>query len=312
MSEARRSFLHRINAFKSAAYDDALVSREPSEEEHNRRSRILRSGLSVVGFSILEDFIDSRSSEVLARIGNSSVKFQRLPDPLREATTIGVINALNFEIRLRRKNDDDISSFVQRHARLVASTAESGYQLSSLALGRSGSNLNHEDIKQILRSFNIHDPWGNIDDIASRVNIGVPSLREAYKSATNRRHQGAHQADADIAPTDLQFYFKHALAIALSFDSLISTSLKLILDADRKYLEGEKNPDEKDIYIRFVDDSGGSWREISEKSERAYRVDNDRDIILEGATKRARNNDEIVVVRDITQTPILWKSPFVA
>jgi hypothetical protein len=314
MSKARHDFISRLRAYRSAVEAEILVNKAPTDHEHNQRAKILRSGLSVVGFSILEDFIDDRSTEILARIGNSAVQFERLPEKLREATTIGVIRALNFQIGLIRSNDEkDVTSFVQRHARLVASTSETGYQLSGLALGAMRSNLNHEDVKQMLHTFRIKDPWGKIDKIASRVGLGAPSLQDAFKGAMRRRHEGAHKADADPETTDLQFYYNQALGIAIGFDALISYGLKYILDANSDFLSGSQEVEQSKIPFRFVDQSdNGEWREVAEGKLRAYRVGDDFEHVKDNALARARSRSEILVVRNTNEIPRGWYIPFSA
>ena len=314
MSKARHDFISRLRAYRSAVETEILVNKAPTDREHNRRAKILRSGLSVVGFSILEDFIDDRSTEILARVGNSAVQFDRLPKRLQKATTIGVIRALNFQIGLIRNSDEeDVTSFVQRHAKLVASTSETAYQLSGLALGAKRSNLNHEDVKRMLRTFRIKDPWGKIDKIASRVGLGAPSLQDAFKGAMRRRHEGAHQADADPETTDLQFYYNQALGIAVGFDALISSGLKHILDANSDFLSGSREVEQSEIPLRFVDQSAnGTWREVTEGSQRAYRVDEDLEQIKENALARARRRSEVLVIRNANEIPREWYIPFSA
>lgn len=314
MSKAKKDFINRMKAYESAVTAEILVNKEPTNESHNRRAKILRSGLSVVGFSILEDFIDERSTEVLDRVGNSAVQFSRLPEKLREATTIGVVRALNFHIGITQNSDkDDVTSFVQHHARLIASTGETAYELSGLALGSKRSNLNHEDIKRILQTFRVKDPWGKIDKIASRVGLGAPSLQDSFKGAMLRRHEGAHRADADPETTDLQFYHKHAFGIAIGFDVLISSGLKYILDANSDFLSGLKEVTQSEVPFRYVDKSvGGKWREVPEGSKKAYRAGQNLQKIKEKALGRARKRDEVLVIRSTSETPIEWYIPFAA
>ena len=123
MSVARATFLERLAAFKDAINVELLVSQAPSEVKHNQRARLMRNGLSVVGFAIVEDFVKARTAEVLTRIGNSPATFEQLPEKLRKASVLGVVKALRFQADLRSGDDslNDVISFVQEHARLLGS-----------------------------------------------------------------------------------------------------------------------------------------------------------------------------------------------
>ena len=80
MSLARRLILERLHAFRLATQTEALVSLAPTEVDHNARAQVLRNGLAVVGFAILEDFIKSRAGEVVQRIGHGAAAFTDLPE----------------------------------------------------------------------------------------------------------------------------------------------------------------------------------------------------------------------------------------
>jgi len=72
VSKARTTFLEHIIAYKGATEADLIVSRAPVEVLHNAQAQLLRNGLAVVGYAILEDFIRTRTAEILSRIGNGT------------------------------------------------------------------------------------------------------------------------------------------------------------------------------------------------------------------------------------------------
>src|SRR5215211_6609576 len=99
MLRSREQFVGRLYAYRQAVRSEVLVSRAPTETEHNLRARVLRNGLAVVGYALLEDFLRSRTVEVVARIGDGHTSFQDLPKGIKFAATEGVFNAARFQQR---------------------------------------------------------------------------------------------------------------------------------------------------------------------------------------------------------------------
>jgi hypothetical protein len=315
MSACRKDFLKRLKAFKSAIESDILVNHAPAEQFHNRRARILRNGVSVVGFAMLEDFINRRSGEILERIGDSGVPFRKLPERLQVESTKGVLKALRYRVRIKEQSNEETISFIQEHAAKVGSTANSAYSLSSLALGAKSSNINQEDVRSILQTMNVDKPWQQIRRIASHVGVGAPSLEDSFRQAAKRRHKSAHDADADTEPSDLQSYYLEALGTAVGFDMLISQCLKLIIAHDADYLNGEKVvASEGDICLLDVDHEG-IWglteRDPNEDKMSFLPVDDDlntaKSQLLEYCSEKAKS----LVVRTGSKTPSEWYTPFI-
>lgn len=303
MSVARSNFLLRLRAYREAVNDAATVSKSLANQDGDP-TRLMRNGLSVVGFALLENFIRSRTAEVLERVGDSGISFASLPVELQNAATRGVIEALSFQYRFL--DGDDSVQITQEHAKLVASTLSTGYQLSRMALGRDRSNLTHESVKQMLRAFQVKDGWGNINRFAGRVGVASPSLRDAFEGAMHRRHRGAHQADADTEPSDLQSFYIHALGIAIGYDALISKGLMFILDADDEYLRGEKAVSDDLVKVRFLDQEDAStWGERGENKGVARKGSCFEEIRTK-SLRRSRKRNEILVVRDLREMPLEW------
>ena len=90
MASAKINFITRINTFESIIYpnlpnDINLNSRALTETLHNEKVRMLRNGMSIIGFTILEDFIKRSIGEILKNIGSTGCNFNLLPEKLKEA-----------------------------------------------------------------------------------------------------------------------------------------------------------------------------------------------------------------------------------
>lgn len=295
---AQEIFIDRLSVLNSTLSTESLSERPPTEIEHNQMALILRNGLAVVGFAALEDFIKSRTSEILSLIGTStSIPFDKLPPKLQSATTFDSINAISFQLSLL-DSDSAKLSYVLDSAIKIASTQNTNYNLIEHAYGYSQSNVNHETIKTILGNFQIDNPWVQMTKLASRLNLVALPLEETFKNASRRRHKAAHVAHASTPLNDLRQFVKEAFAVAVSFDCLISNALYKIKVSDSDYLN-QTNPrkiKESDINFRFIKFDNKLWKEYpTEKAVRAYRKNADFNLIQPNALIRAQKNLQTLV-----------------
>ena len=92
MASAKENFILRIGTFNSIVHPDIpedikLNSKALTETLHNEKVRMLRNGMSIIGFTILEDFIKRRIGEILKIIGTTGCTFNSLPEKLKEDVT---------------------------------------------------------------------------------------------------------------------------------------------------------------------------------------------------------------------------------
>lgn len=310
MSLARRLILERLHAFRLATQTEALVSLAPTEVDHNARAQVLRNGLAVVGFAILEDFIKSRAGEVVQRIGHGAAAFTDLPEGIQRAATSGVVSALRFQEQLL--DSSSVIGFHQSHALKIASTLNARYDLSPLAFGHDKHNLSAGDVEAILTAFHIDNPWNAMGGVAQRCGVGIVALKEAFSRAAQRRHTAAHRADAGVEITDLQSLAQEILAISISFDLLLSHALRKLLDADRNYLTGRVKIAARHVTIRFlVPSDNGYWRETLVGASRAVARRKQLNTLRAEATQRARKVGDALVVLDQKGLPVEWATPAV-
>lgn len=294
MSMARGQFLARISSLIRSLKIEAVASKPLTEKAHNDVARMLRNGLAVVGFAALEDFLKSRTSEVLTDVGRTHVPFRDLPEKLRFATTYEAISALSYQLSIRAKADR--MAYVQEHAQKIASTATGAYELTPHALGFDQANLPDDAIRSVLKSFLIDDPWREMTKLSSRVGLIALPLEETYRSAALRRNRAAHVAHADTPQTDLVQFTKEALAIAMSFDALLSRALSRMHALDSGYLQGTTRISAASISVRSVKQDGNVWRETTEGRATAVKLERDLDVLVPLARSRAANTNDLLVL----------------
>ncbi len=160
-----------------------------------------------------------------------------------------------------------------------------------------------------MEAFGIDNPWNVLGSIASRCGIGIPDLRSPLVSAFQRRHEAAHKANANVETTDLISFSRDVVAFSLSFDLILSYTLRKLLDADPGYLSGKRRIAGKHIGLRFLQSDGKVWREIIENKTRAYAKNTDFDSLKRDCFVRARKHGQAVVVKGNKGLPIQWFTP---
>lgn len=293
MPSAKSLFLERISSLEQSVNIEAVTNKSLTDKEHNNIARMLRNGLAVVGFAALEDFIKSRTSEVLSEVGQTSVPFQNLPEKLRYATTYEAISALSYQLSIRPKSDR--VTYIQEQALKLASTASTAYELMPHAFGYDQANLQEDTVKSILKSFLVDDPWGEMTQLASRLGLVALPLAETFKSAALRRHRAAHVAHADTPQTDIIQFIKEAFAIAVGFDALLTKALSRLRMHDVNYLNGRNSIKASSISIRTVKQVQGQWKEYVEGRSTAVKVENDLSVLILQSKRRAISSENLLV-----------------
>jgi hypothetical protein len=308
---ARQNFHERLAAYNAAIKEPVIVSGAPSEREHNARARLFRNGLAVMGFGIVEDFVRTRCSEILQRIGSGTTAFIDLPEALRIAATAGVTDAIRFKSSFLDKTSAEYFPLYQTNSRSIASTAEVAYEISPIAFGYDRANIQKEDIERLLRAFNIDGHWSAVSAIAIRSGASVLDVKSAFGNALKRRNSAAHQADSDTEVTDLSAFSGEAAAIALGLDVMLSHALRKILDANSDFLRRKRLLAASHIGLRFIQFDGVFWREIENNASRAYRRNKDLATLKAECIIRARNKEQAIVIKDIAGRITDWLTPVV-
>ncbi len=297
MPSAKTDFIERIRCLDLSIETEAVQNKALTEREHNSIARMLRNGLAVVSFASLEDFIKKRSSEAMTEISRCTISFTELPEKLQKAATYEVLSALNYQLSLLDK--DDKSAYVQEHALKIASTATPNFELSSHTFAHSQANVSNTSIGDILKSFNVDDPWRQMSQIASNLGLTATlSLSELYRSAALRRHKAAHVAGADTPPNDIQQFVKEAFAIAITFDALLSKSIQKLTENDNAFVRGGQKLNSNSISYRTIRFADGRWKEYQGSRERAFRTSTDLQLLERDARRRALNSKDLIVEFD--------------
>ena len=311
MPTAKENFINRITSFEKIvsptnAADSVLISRALTEIEHNEKVKILRNGMAIIAFTILEDFIKKKIGEILKGIGSTTVSFSSLPPKIREAATVSALKGIQSRADTLKRNFEDHITFIQNETLCISSTKHTIFELSEFSLGWDKSNITSDDVKTFLGIFGTKDGWGVIQKISIAISITLLTPGEIFKNAAMRRHKAAHNAAADSLLTDLQNFVTQAKVIALGFDSLLSKSLKYIENNDSAFLNESKTIELSHLKFRFILEKDGKWKEYGPASNRAVKIETSLSALKPLALTRARNNNEILVIKSASNQLIDW------
>ena len=260
----------------------------------------------ISAFTSVEDFIRVRTSELLACVSRTVVRFELLPDGLKQAATSDAMRAAYEQGRLAKKRGDDPLPTIQRAAAEIASTGSGPLLISKYGLGYSGSNLAKDDVSAILRCLQVADAWREIDTIAGRCGATSLSLEEAYGNGHKLRNSAAHDPGANIQPSDLQSFCNEAFSVALGFDILGSRAARMLRLGDPYVLGGTRVKLASAIKIRFLEERIKGYAVISEGAMKAHRIVANLEDAWKLAIAKATPDGEPIVSCDKAGRPIDW------
>ena len=301
-SKARSDFLQRIRAFDTASQQPHLISTGPNPSADP--ARLLRNGLMIVGFAALEDFIRSRTGEVLAQIRGQTTPFGDLPDAMRSASTDAVVRSFASMLPIWRRAGTSLDE-IQSIGASLASTKRQPYRLSPLGLFAL-RNVSKEDIADGLKAFGVTNVWPSINSIAARAALPGLALSDEYDAAHNRRNEAAHDGQANVLQGDLQGFAMPAIAIALGYDALISRAARLLSDGTMTKTS-LVTINSVDIRLRTIDRLANGWEEVQEGGP-AVASGNRLSVLRSSARQRALVSRDLMVIRPATRIAVEWET----
>lgn len=314
MSSAKENLLIRLNTFKSIIYPETTIdvnlnSKALTETLFNDKVRMLRNGMSIIGFTILEDFIKIKTGEILKNIGSptSLCTFNNLPPKIKETVTINALKGISSRADMLRRNSGDYILFVQEETNFIASTKNTNFEFSAYSIGWDKSNLNDDDIKQILSIFNVDGGWEAIKQLSILFNCSLIDPKNSFKNFATNRHKSAHNTTTDSAMVDLMNFENQSKIIALCFDCLLSKSLSYIISNDAQFLNLTLKTKPSEIKFRIIKFKDGKWKEYKQENLlKAYRVNINYLVLLNDAKLRSQANKEVLLVKNENDTIKDW------
>ena len=304
MSLARRTFYETINVMREVAHDPLLTDSAVGSSQHNTRARILRNGLIISSFSLLEAYIEDRLEEKIQELSASRMSYSTFGEALQSFLTIDAITGLASRI-----------SFADRVDRLQLAethiTKASGFRavppsFTGLGFSPKGSNVSETDIKNLFAAFGVKDAWRYLSTLCGSLGSSRLSLRDDFRNFLRARNRAAHDSTTNIATSDAETHLATALLIGMTADIVITNSVYCFV-RKRTLAEAEAAANNvSSLAIRFVDEQvGGSWLERVGINGNTIKRYSDRDTATNEARSRTRLLPIVVRNRGLVPTELV-------
>lgn len=303
---SKKDLLDRLKYLDTAINIPSVIDEGIETSQHNGAANLLRKGLGIVAFNILEDFIKANSLEALNKISSSGGSYSKLPDKLQEAATLGALKALAFRARLEKKDEGDWKKLIHEEALKIHSTGNETYEISKFSLASENSNISGKEVGEILQAFGIKGGWAKLKVISDAINGGVTDLSQSYNNAAERRHNAAHTANFRYEYSWLEGIKVEIISIAASLDILLTSMCRLVCNDTSKKLT-DHNIDNA-INYRFLINEDGSYKEkLGLESRSRKNWDDLSDAICSLKPSLAAKN-EFLIILDNKSRIIDWHS----
>jgi hypothetical protein len=308
MFEARSRFIRSFRSLRHGAVDPALVDLAANRRNHNSKAGILRNGLTVVAFATLEHFIRQRSAELIRHLSDYGPRFSRMSDNFRQELTSGVMEAVRFQAGIAGRQGEDVPSFIVRELKCFANYSEFPTGFTGRHFGSGKANLGHEDIRKLLRLFEVTNGWQHVQRCSQRIGTPLLAPEAQYLVAAQRRHKAAHDPAPSVTSNDLAAFVEQSLVLGCCFDIVATHGVRTLaqrLQPDRTVLQFN----DAHVLLRFIDGTDTGYREVVENGRRAAASGRALGPLVRAAVPRSLARGEALIVRSRALRVRRWVTP---
>lgn len=306
-SAARAAFVRGVAALETACDVHEVRSADPVGD-------LLRKGLTISAFNLLEGFISDRLTELAAFVNGGATQFTDLPDALQRRAIVRTIEVARGRVSRGQLETPELRDF-SRSLGASLHAVDRSIALSPFTWLWSGSNLRADDFQQALRLLHVEQPWNSALGIAGRLGFettdgsGAPlRLSDDLDALVRERHKCAHDAGYGVSTLWLRAVPKRILRLAIPFDVLASVAAERMRSGDPVFLSDANWMNEKRVELRFVRQRTTDFAESRENARRASFRDKDGERLFAIAESRCAPH-EALVMTDRTSKITAWSIP---
>lgn len=293
---SKSELMERLTFINSALQQGMLIDLPAAEIEHNGRANILRKGLGIIAFNILEDYLKKRTKEALDDLSQSGISFENLTDKMQTASVIKAMSVAQGIInREKKKNSQTWLRDAHREAQIISSPiGGANYEISSYAFLHESSNIQADDVNGVLSAFAIKSGWDAITYTSQKLGHGVPSLKQEYENIASRRHSAAHESNFNYEYIPLSGLKNHIIAISAAFDVLLTKRLQIVKNnIAKKMLSLDVHKELKFQYLQYDNGLYKQKKSLSGVSQKNWPDINQALVSLE---PKCQTKNEVLVV----------------
>jgi hypothetical protein len=297
---ARSTFYERIGLLRELSDDSLLTDTFPPNDAHNIRATILRNGLVVSAFSLLEGYLRDRIDENILTLTNARMTYGMLGEKLRRLLSqdaiLGLGNRINFIDKAERL------SFAETNISRLAAHPASPIGYTGLGFSPKGSNISVDDLQALLSAFEIQQPWQSLSRTCSNLGATRISIQNDFVNLIRNRNKAAHDSTTNTPTSDLRTHIDTALLVGMGIDIILTNAIGAFV-RERTLDAAINSANLLPLTCRFLDAEGkDAWKEKIGANGRTIKRYADKLSAKNGA--QARVGGTLIVLRDLRSIPI--------
>lgn len=296
-SQSRAALVRGVEGLRAASLEQSVRAADPTGE-------ILRRGLAVSAYNLLETFIEGRVRELADLVNQGHVHFVDLPEKVQQRAMRHVLDVASA--RVRRLQPGDIPPFVEAVGRSL-SALNGPVNLSALTWLWTGSNMNTEDYNTLLKLFHVQAPWEAVGALATRLSLPPGDPKSELHEFGQERNRAAHDSSHQVSSVWIPHAINLVVKFAVSFDAFASIAADALKRADQLYLS-DRNWTSGIVGIRRVVQRQRDWAEYVDGKTKAHRKGPDKHSVVLAAATRCTKRDLLVVFDEQGQL-LEWSVP---
>jgi hypothetical protein len=270
---------------RAVAQNPLLTDSAVGLSQHNVQARILRNGLIISSFSLMETYLEDRLEEKIRELSGSRIPYSSFSETLQTFLTVDAIAGMATKIGFADRSDR--LQLAERHLVQTANFRAVPPIYTGLGFSPKGSNISEGDIKSLFAAFGVRDGWRRLSALCGNVGSSRLSLRDDFKNLT----------------ADVETHLATALLIGLTSDIVITHAIDCFLKKRSLAAAETAANNVSSLSVRFLDEQvGGLWIERVGINGSVIKRYADRG--LGKAEARSRSRLLPIVVRNSSLVPI--------
>lgn len=308
MSAAREHLLGRLEAIGTILSSPVSTDASPVPQA-NSPAVVVRNGAMVMLFCALEGFVRDRSLECARAINQTTVPYTHLPAALKAASLVSTFEGL---VNLSRQMPfaDRLTAFERASIAAASGALGSQYNFTEYSFARDKSNVTAEDISKIAKGFGVDNFWNAARIICVKIGAAiVGNVDEIFKQLALDRHRAAHVPSYSVPHSRLTSALPEALALALTFDALISAATVRLSESRIATGIPPTALTAGDVdFMTVQPHQPGRWAAFGPRGSRALFIETSEVAALSRATVVATSRRLSIVCKDNTGRASDWKT----
>ena len=296
--ETRIQFFHICDVLEKTISNEIFFEGYKQNTIENERSRIMRNGITVMAFSTMENFLNTRVNEEIKLLKNSNFSFDDFEEDLQKFILVDSVLGLSNKINLSDNNEK--LNCAEEGIREISGYREHSPTFSGLGFSPKGSNVNFQDIETLFKRIGVSKISDKLKFISTDIGFTQIGIKDQFFSFKRARNKCAHDSLFNIPYNDLEQYLIFLRIFCIIFDILLSYCISLYL-FEKSHASLKDRMDNFSINYRFIEHANGRWKERKAWAKKATKIYESEKEAISNAKNRKGNF--FLIVRETDQNP---------